>query len=212
MLIEKLNELGNNLIKKGLFNKLEFTKPIPESRIKEIESEKAIKLPLDFKEVVTKMASSCVFHWAGKEPDFPDKFNKVTSGGADFIWDIEQVENIEDFVIADYGFDPNYIFAFMWTGSGDIFAFDTTNGLENSPVIYIKYDGGEVGDFPEDDKRCLHGYRLGHNFTDFMSRWIDLGCPGNEYDKLVPFYDYENNVLKDKADIDIEAWITWLNN
>jgi hypothetical protein len=211
--MKKLGSLFKSFESKGFWVKFSFTPPMSQEQIEEIEGTNNIKLPLHLRQVVNTIAASCHFEWSTNGPSeksLPEGFEMADSGGESHIWDVKQVRSISNTIFEDYGFDPRHILQFMYTGNGDIIALDSTAGLSDASVIYINHDGGTPG-FIDDDRKTLHGHRLGLNFVDFMNRWIDLGCPGNEYDGLLPFYDFEKSILRSSDDPKVSQWIQWLH-
>ena len=55
----------------------------------------------------------------------------------------------------------------------------------------------------------VHGRRLGLDFTDFMTRWSNLGCPGPEFYLLEPFHDRRQRLLRDSGPV-VERWKAWI--
>src|SRR5262249_9542796 len=72
--------------------------------------------------------------------------------------------------------------AFLEVGNGDMLALDLS--LPSVPVVYMSHDDGEG-----------HGYRLGADFTDFITRWTLLGCPGAEDWQMLPFISSPTSLL-----------------
>jgi hypothetical protein len=72
-------------------------------------------------------------------------------------------------------------------------------GRRDCPVIYLDHEHGR-----------RHGIRLGSNFVDFITRWSNLGCPGLEIERMMPFYDPVQNLLMDSGEV-VENWKRWVS-
>lgn len=55
---------------------------------------------------------------------------------------------------------------------------------DDPPVVYLSHEDGD-----------LHGYRLGHNFIDFIDKWTQIGCPGLKDWQLEPFIESETSTI-----------------
>ena len=208
--MERLSTLKGQLIKKGADHvKFNFEPPISQSELLEIEKRNNFQFPNHFAEVVTQVARSCEFSWSMHAKYLPKGYYEQGLGGApDFIWNVDLVNDIGGYGIADY-YNEDFVYDLINVGNGDIIAFDTINGLDQSKVIYIDCREGEPE--PEHSKnRVLNGRRLGNNFIDFMNRWISLGCPNHNF-AMEEFYDFEQNILMNEGEV-VENWIKWLES
>jgi hypothetical protein len=178
--------------------------------INQIENELQIKYPLEFKTVLTQFSSGVLFGWQIENEETEGEFRQLFCGcGRGYLWNNETLRkdfekynnrvntcfpNIED----EYDKVWHNKVPFLDVPNGDVIAFDTSERLENCPVIYLSHDESE-----------FHGSKLAENFIEFISNWSNFGCVGTEDWQLEPFYDYENNTLHNNGPI-IDRWKDWL--
>lgn len=177
--------------------------PISLIQMNDLENELNITFPKDFKEVLTHFSSGVDIRWYFENEEPEKELNDIYFGGED-LWRFEELKDTyenyigwkEVFTEIEDDFDKQWQnkVPFKSMRNGDVLAFDS---LTNN-VIYLSHDGHE-----------LHGKKLANNFTDFISRWSELGCPGPECWILDHFYDYEKNEIDLNSNQSLK-WKNWL--
>ncbi|MBI3828423.1 MAG: SMI1/KNR4 family protein [Planctomycetes bacterium] len=177
----------------GKVRQLEVKKPAALSEVQAVEHALGFRLPASFRQVLLEFSSGVEFDWY-----LPNKFKLPTalkgifSGG--FSWDLDQMLGLEEgragWVESCFS-DSSNSYDILWQNSqsvihvpnGDVIAF-YSRGTEDPQMIYLSHDG------------CTsHGYKLGENFIDLMSRWSKIGCPGPEDWQLLKFMSGKNTFL-----------------
>lgn len=189
---------------------LEIKEPVRPEQIEKLEKELEIEYPVDFKKILTEYSSGLKLNWqiVGEEPE--GEFSEIFCGAGDgYLFDFKELGYCFDSYkgwIEDCFSNPDDEYDKIWHNkipfinvpNGDIIAFGEKEG-DNFPVIYLSHEDG-----------ALHGCRLGIDFTDFLSRWTNLGCIGTEDWQFEPFYDFENKILNLTGEV-IDRWKKWLN-
>lgn len=195
----------------NIIDRLEIGPPIGQIELGQIEKEIGTKLPPSYVDVVTNYSRAVTFYIdiEGEEPE--GEFNPLFSIGYEGLWSVEDLPVMkisydnwvkECFPDADNDYDRvwhNKI-PFISVATGDLIAFDVSVNTDEFPVVFLSHDGSE-----------FHGKRLGYNFTDFMTRWSNIGCFGPEDWQLEVFHDTNENVLLLDGD-KVERWKAWLNS
>jgi hypothetical protein len=182
---------------------------VSKEQVDTISSDLKIKLPPDFIEVVTNYSGGVNFYFQieGAEPQ--GEYRQVFSAGYEGIWNFEALENLNEQYngwIESCFDDPTDDYNKVWhnktpiirVATGDLIAFDTSVGTSEFPVVFLSHDGSG-----------FHGKRLGHNFTDFITRWSNIGCFGPEDWQFEPFHNDTENILELDGD-KIDNWKKWL--
>lgn len=179
--------------------------PVNLMQINDLELEMNITFPKDFKDVLTQFSSAVDLRWYFENEETEEGLENVYFGGEN-LWNFEDLKDIyeaykgwkeiaEEFEDEHVNLWQNKV-PFMSLPNGDIIAFDDfTNN-----VIYLSHDGHE-----------FHGKKLANSFTDFISKWSELGCPGPECWILTHFYNYEMNEIDPNVSRALK-WRKWLEN
>ena len=178
----------------------------------------SVWVPPDFVEVLASYSAKVTLYWRlytddadVAEDDLPPAaYEEVSGSDADALWDVGKISRLKrDFdrwvasAFPDVS-DPwqrswhNKV-PFLEAPNGDLLAFDLSGGTAQCPVVYLSHEGDTD----------VHGRRLGLDFTDFMTRWSNLGCPGPEFWTLEPFYDRRERRLRDSGPA-VDRWKAWV--
>ena len=190
---------------------LEIGAPVSREEIERVQRELQIILPDDFVYVVTHFAGSVQFSWHLGKFKLPEPYRGIFSGGASPLWSMSGlrsdkegydgwVQNVFSNLDDPYDRVWHNKTAFLSVPNGDVIAFDVLGGGANAPVVYLSHEGD-----------TSHGWRLGFNFVDFISRWSNIGCPGPEDWQFEPFYDPVANIIRDAGPV-VDAWKDWMSN
>jgi hypothetical protein len=199
---------------------LEIAPPASLDEVRAIEREHRLVLPEEFVEVVTGYSAVVSFHWSFEDMNTgeeivvpPEGYRDISSGGGGSDWDLWNIgtlarhsEDLQGWMTTrtqpeegSFGLVWQSKTAFMHAMNGDLYAFDIAKGSRDCPVIYLDHEHGSD-----------HGIRLGLNFVDFITRWSNLGCPGEEIWQMMPFYDREQNLLMASGEV-VENWKSWID-
>lgn len=160
--------------------------PATEEEIQNVEKKIGIRLPKSFRKILLEFSKSVNFYWNLPDKlDLPNELNEIFAG--ELNWNLEDIYEIEEtrkswveecFLDQNDNYDKVWHnkLGFMNVGNGDVIAFDMKDYPQKAPVIYLSHDDGDY-----------HGYYLGDDFIDFISKWSSLGCPGPEGWQVSPF-------------------------
>lgn len=170
-----------------------------------------IKLPADFIDVVTNYSSGVHFSFQIEGEETEGQYREIFSAGYEGIWSFEDLGNLKeqcDEWTKNCFSDPSNEYDKVWynktpiirVATGDLIAFDTSEGIDEFPVVFLSHDDSS-----------LHGKRLGKNFVDFITRWSNIGCFGPEDWQFEPFYNQVENIIELEGD-KVDNWKKWLSN
>jgi hypothetical protein len=178
----------------------------------------SVWVPPDFVDVMANFSAKVTLSWYLHTDDAdlaeddlpPAAYDEVGASEAPALWDVGTVVKLKRYIdqwvasafpdVADpWQRSWHNKVPFIEVCNGDLLAFDLSQGTSRCPVVYLSHEGDED----------LHGRRLGLNFTDFMTRWSNLGCPGPEMWGLEPFYDRRERRLRDSGPA-VERWKAWV--
>ncbi len=187
---------------------LQIEEPAPFQLINQIEKNTNQNFPEDFKTVLCEYSSAVRINWHMNE-DHIEEFDGIFCGaGYGYIWDISLLEELyESYQLWLNLCNPNDEYyatyynkiPFISVPNGDLIAFEKEIINGESAVIYLGKQAGE-----------LDGKRLAKSFTEFISKWSNIGLVGTEEWQLSPFYDYENEELSSDND-QVRLWKSILN-
>lgn len=182
-----------------------IVEPATEQEVQSVEAEVGMRLPESFRTVLLQFSSRVELAW-----DLPDDAEPPVGGvfWGSCCWDLTALADIERdrrSWVAECFPDADDPYARVWhdklafldIANGDKIAFDLAPG-SNDAVVYLSHDDGEG-----------HGYLLGHDFVDFVTRWSLLGCPGPENWTIMPFLPSPTSGL-DPYSEDAQQWRQWL--
>jgi cell wall assembly regulator SMI1 len=184
--------------------------PATRDELAAVERECGVTFPRDFAEVVTRYAVSVSLSWETRNPlnerewhEFSAPYQHLMSSRSDYLWNLVDYPSLwESFRFLQQvctqeqppenephwdEFDVWY--NSVWQGSipllrvpnGEFIGFYLTEGTaESCPIVYLSHNGG-----------VLHGLRLADSFTQFITEWSAVGCPGPEGSDLSSFHDEE---------------------
>lgn len=179
--LECVNRLGGEVS-----DDIYIDRPATEDEILAVEKELGVRLPESFRETMLNFSKKVEFNWNLPDTiDLPHELREIF--GCDFNWSLKDIYDIEstrkswvDECFPDENDDYDKVWhnklGFMNVANGDVIAFDMKDYPGSVPVVYLSHDDGDC-----------HGYKLGDDFNDFISRWSSLGCPGPEDWQLYPF-------------------------
>lgn len=191
---------------------LEIAPPVPLERVRAWERAQSLVLPSEFVDVLTQFSASVTLHWQVDDDEDlePPAYYLLGSSGGDwgYLWDFDSLarynENLRGWLPTRAteeeeaaGLVWQNKVAFNYLPTGDLWAFDVSQGVDNCPVVFLGHEHGSD-----------HGMRLGLNFVDFMTRWSNLGCPSLL--SLRWLHDPVQNLLMDSGEA-VEKWKRWVN-
>jgi hypothetical protein len=175
-------------------------------------------VPPDFADVLARYSAKVTLSWhlftddadVAEEDLPPAEYEEVSMSEADALWDAGTVSRLKrdlDRWVASAFPDVSDPWQRSWhnkvpfleVSTGDLLAFDLSGGTARCPVVYLSHDGDTD----------VHGRRLGLDFTDFMTRWSNLGCPGPDFYLLEPLYDHRRRLLRDSGPA-VDRWKAWV--
>ena len=155
--------------------------PASTEELNQIESTLGRALPQDLKDFALSVSRRIRFDWQLPEGyELPENLNEVFAGRLDY--DLSAIPQHEDgragwqrecFPNLDDPYDAvwHQKLAFHDVPNGDYLGFDPSG-----KVVYLSHDDGEG-----------HGYVLAPSFSELLTRWVPLGCPGPEDWQWLPF-------------------------
>ena len=177
-----------------------------------------IWVPPDFADVLARYSAKVTLSWhlytddSGlPEEDLPPPaYEEVAFSETAALWDAGRVArmkaDMDRWVASAFPdvSDPwqrswHHKVPFLEVSNGDLLAFDLSGGTARCPVVYLSHEGDTD----------VHGRRLGLDFTDFMTRWSNLGCPGPDIYMLGPLYDQRRGLLRDSGPA-VDRWKAWV--
>ncbi|SRR6266542_3258241 len=186
----------------GDARELRIGQPATEQSVVAVERELKLALPSSFRQTLIGFAAEVEFRWfLPKRMALPETLRGIFSGECSWNlsrlveleqrrqgWVKRRFPNVED----EYDRIWHNKLAFQQVSNGDLLTLDLSSS--SAPVIYLSHDEGPG-----------HGYKLGANFTDFITRWTQLGCPGAEGWQMMPFTKSPVSLL----DPDCENGLLW---
>jgi hypothetical protein len=189
------------------------------SREKVMDRLQGVWVPPDFVDVVANYSGKVTLSWRLyaddadlSEDDLPPAaYDEVSGSDADALWDVGLVDKLKRYLdrwvagafpdVADpWQRSWHDKVPFLEAPNGDLLAFDLSGGTARCPVVYLSHEGDTD----------VHGLRLGLDFTDFMTRWSNLGCPGPEFYLVEPFYDRRQRQLRNSGPV-VDRWKAWID-
>lgn len=169
--------------------------PVSLQEVRETEKQLNLTLPEEFVDVLTNYSSGVNFFFQIEGEETEGDYRQIFSAGYEQIWDFESLPDLKEsydgwlnecFNNPDDEYDRiwQHKVPFIHVATGDLIAFDVSNGTSGCPVVFLSHDGSD-----------MHGKRLGYNFVDFITRWSNVGCFGPEDWQFEPFYDEEQDIL-----------------
>jgi hypothetical protein len=164
--------------------------------IRQLERKIGRKLPPGLARLFGECSASIEFIWhASKKIPVPVELHGIRLGVC--IFSLEMVEtNVvnwsgwedcfahpEDYGGGEPRFAFDQLFPILSTGNGDALV-TVVKGPKKGEVYYLNHEGGEM------DWACL-----AKTLPDFLVTWFGLGCPGPEYEALLPFFDSDLDLL-----------------
>ena len=165
-----------------------------------LERELDSPIPPGLRNFALEVSGRVFFDWQMPDDyELPDEFDEIFCGGFDF--DISKLPDHENgrlswqrecFPDPSDSYDAIWHnkFAFHHVQNGDYIALD-----EQGKVVYLSHDDGEG-----------HGRVMADSFSDLITRWFPLGCPGPEDWQWLPFASSP----KSKINSDSPAATRWL--
>ena len=171
--------------------------------IERVEGELGFQLPIAFRQTLLEFSRSVNMYWYLADrpaPPFRDIFSGTCQWSLDGLLASERGRQ----AWVDTNFpDQSNPYHRVWHGklsfaevaTGDILAIDLT--VDSGPVVFVSHDGS-----------AIHGWRLGDDFTDFLTRCSRLGFVGPEDWQFEPFLaDPLSGLRVDSANA--ERWRGW---
>ncbi len=188
----------------GEFNDFTIDEVASQDEITHIESFIKRPLPDDLKKFALSVSRKISFSWTLPDDfELPEDLDEIFGGGLDYdfveIIDHEKGRDSwqkECFPNADDPYDVIWHnkLAFHHVPNGDYLGFDSMGR-----VIYLSHDDGEG-----------HGYIMANSFSDLISRWLPLGCPGPEDWQWLPFVSGpESGIISDCKTA--KQWLNLIN-
>ena len=188
--------------KGGEASELVIMPPASEEAIAQVEADLGLNLPSSFRSVLLDFSSQVDVAW--RLPDeavLPFELEGSFRGHCE--WSLEDVTELnawlKDFLRQegdDFSENWHNALLFSHVPNGDYLAFDMRI-TPDPPVIYLSHE--------EDEGQAR---RLGSNFSDFVERWVLLGCPGNEDWQMIPFLSNATSGL-DAYGENARKWREW---
>ncbi len=167
----------------GYHVKLSVGPPASLEAITEVEALVGQSLPTSFRQVLLDFSAEVEVYWSLKDGIRPPKpCPQITHGECG--WSLSRMPEIAHWYQEWLKvFDPHDPYDRIWydklafaeVGNGDNIAFDVQNP-QDMPAVYLSHDGDDA-----------HGYCLGNNFVDYITRHSLLGCAGPEGWLMMPF-------------------------
>jgi hypothetical protein len=182
---------------------LAISPPTTPAGLRIIENQLGQALPASFRRVVTKFAAAFELSWFLPDERKPP-FRGIFCG--QMSWNVERLVTLEEGRrgwVRNVFPDPENSYDRVWhdklaiheVGNGDLLALDLV--APGNPLVYLSHDDGEG-----------HGYALGSDFCDAMSRWTRLGCVGAEDWQWLPFVSGPSSGLIVDGD-NARRWRDW---
>lgn len=177
---------------------INIDRPAKEEEIQNVENKLGMRLPEDFRKTLLEFSMAVEFYW--NLPDtvnLPNELSEIFAG--ELIWNLDDIYEIEEtrkswvkecFPNENDEYDRVWHnkLGFINVANGDVIAFDIKDCPTKAPVVYLSHDDGDC-----------HGYMLGDNFIDFISKWSILGCPGPEDWQIYPFVNDAESGINNKC-------------
>ena len=201
---EKILQIAQN--RHWDYNELMLSSQASEVEVNSVEDQIGFQLPEDFRSVLTSYAAEVSFSYVSLEEAPTDKYKHVWSGGADFIWSLDNILKLFEQVRyrCKSGKVPDYwleMIPFQDLLYGQYLAFDTRSTAKDTPVVYL--DNNDLRHYPSGPN--LDGKVVAKSFTEFISNWSELGCPGN----LDSFYINSRDEFSLQRESHRE-WLKWI--
>jgi hypothetical protein len=177
--------------------------PATDIEVAEIERALGLTLPASFRRVLTEFSAEFQVAWFlphGMKTPFTDIFC------GDLTWSLRRLPALEEghrrWVTNAFP-NPHDPYDSVWhgkmavheVGNGDYLALDLVRA--DAPLVYLSHDDGQG-----------HGYILGNNFEDAVSRWIPLGFVGAEDWQWMPFVTSAGSGI-DPTCANARRWRDW---
>ncbi len=212
--------------KKARLTPLNIKPPVSIESVEQLEQKLEVTYPNDFKKTLTEFAGALHFDWCldVEKEELPKGLNEVQyGGGRGYIWDFNELENAYsnyrcimenlneiDLEIYEELEENHEEIKHFWSDkipfisvpNGDLIAFGEEG--KGYPVFYLSHETYE-----------LNVFKLGDDFTDFINKWINIGCAGPEEWVLYPFSKRDENDKESQLQLrnsNIKKWKEWLNS
>ncbi len=192
----------------GTPDDLVIAEPATFQEVEAVEAILGIRLPESFRTVLLEFSSHVELSWLlpdDKKPTAP--LRGIFSG--ECSWNLNDLPELEesrqgwiDAVFPDIEDPYDKIWhnklTFLHVANGDQIALDLSERARNS-VVYLSHEGD-----------VTHGWVLGNDFIDFMTKWSLLGCPGAEDWQMKPFISSPTSGLDPNSD-NAKLWREWFS-
>ncbi|MCG2613716.1 SMI1/KNR4 family protein [Terrimonas sp. NA20] len=172
-------------------HELIFAPPAEEQEVAIVEEMLKLQIPDDFRAILRSLSAKVQCTWVLPD-DFtlPNEFRGLFCGNMN--WGLDSLKELNDNkdgwireVFPNPGDSYDKIwhnkFVFQEVGNGDFLSIDLSP--ENTgKIIYLSHDDGEG-----------HGYTMANSFTEFLARWVQIGCVGAEDWQWLPFVESKSS-------------------
>jgi cell wall assembly regulator SMI1 len=171
---------------------LRIADPAPAADIERTQANLGIGLPPALSQLFSQCSRSVDFRWQVPDDFRPPPFEQIFCGGFSLSLDALQDhamalrEWVETFPNPDDPYDAvwHQKLAVIPVMNGDYIGIDL-RPARHGEVVYLSHDDGEG-----------HGYVLGADLIDYLTRWTPLGCPGPEDWQWLPFTSSKTSMLE----------------
>jgi hypothetical protein len=171
-----------------------------------VEARMELHLPEAFRVVLEQLSAAVSLRWQlpiDRRP--PEPLRGIFSGGCEWsLADLPLLEFQRRHWVEQVFPDPENPYDRVWheklafqaAPNGDLIALDL-HVATFGRVVYLSHDDGGG-----------HGYTLGQDFTEFIDKWTQLGCPGPEDWQMLPFVESATSGI-DAYGANARLWRDW---